>query len=940
MISKNEINKDLNRLIATSLLVDKIEKKVKEKIIGQDNAIQKLTESFFKAYINPSVEKGPKAIILCVGPSGVGKTETIKIAAEALGLPVFSFDCSRYCNRNGDRANAFGTDKSYKEAQGGDITTPVDKKPASICHLDGFDEANYDFKTTIQTLFDTGYLFDNYEKKNVDFRNVIIVVTTNACNSLYNDYRVNYATLEPAQILDTLREAKDSTGNPNFPSSIISCFRKATIIPFNKLTSKNLFDIAILKAKNVSSNYFKEYRLKFSYDESNFVKCMLLKLGTTDARGLTSAIEHFLGEHFINVVKFIKEKKKNLNKLKEIKYVFDYDKAKDSAICFNNLHKPVIAIYCSEEERRLFENLRIETHFIKEEETITSLDYDAIIIGINSKSESKCIQLSKRFTTLNPDVPVYAFCVEGERSFKLKNRLTKEGIVEFFNESNTGFSNWLNSIIDLISFEKDVFKLKQKNQVLDFESHYNIEESKNNISVVVSIKDFSLKKVVSGDLQKRIVADHEIPNVRFTDIVGLKEIVDTLKELVEVFKDPIKAKREGKDIPKGVLFIGPSGCGKTLIAQAIAGESNIPMISRNPARDYRSTVYVGAAEEALKNDIKSAKSLSGILFLDEVDTIAKNRIVQRGVNSDVNNSLQNVLLTEMQGFSTSLKHPMFILAATNFPASELDPAFLERFDRIIEFKLPSTAERIEILNYYVNKHKINILNEDIQLIAERTIGESPRSLARLVRVVKNKYPIPSLKDFIEENEIHRHGEKIDVNSESMKKTAYHEAGHALSYYFTEGETPNYLTIVSRGAHGGYMELSNSIEKKDNYSYSEILNQIQTLLAGRAAEKVIYGVDGLTSGVKSDLECAKELAKKIINEFGMIEDFMGGVGQSEKSKQLFDDKVNEILNQQFKRAEALIKENQLVLEKLVELLLSANSLSKKDLKEFFENIKGE
>lgn len=912
-----------NIIVATSQLCEKIRASVKEKVVGQDFAIQSLEEAIFEAYTKPTAEKGPKAIIVCLGPPGCGKTESVMRAMEACGIAVSTFDCSRYAYETG--GNPCGSDGSYKEAASGPMTEPVMKNPIGCYILDEFDLGRPDFKTTMQGLFDSGYLFDNYEKVHVDFRNVIVIIITNAGGSLYNTSRYNYATLAPAQILTTLREERNEKGDYKFPASMVSRFGKSTVIPYNRLTPKDLHEIVVRKARRFCAEYKKKYDIQFQIDTDLMAKSLIFKTGAVDARGMVE-VEHFFGKHLENTIKLIKERAEDIQALARIEYEFEFKQ--EIQEYFNNPYKPSVAVFCGE-GKELFQDANMDVHFVDFESTISSMDYDAVIIDVSSKNPNS-MDVIKKLCARSPDVPLCAFCVGEEKDLLFKEVLIKEGVSSFFNKTGKEFLSWLNNIIETAKLIKSVFKLKQKNKVIAFEAYYKIIKEQEDVIAKITLKDFSLQSAISGSEGKRVVADYEIPETKFTDIIGLDDdLINEVKTFVEIFKDPVKARRQGKDIPKGVLFVGPPGVGKTLVAMAIANEANVPIISRNPARDYMSALLKGKAEETLKKDIDLSKALSGILFLDEVDTIAKTRLG----HSDMNNTLQNILLTEMQGFSSSSKHPFFVIGATNFPTSELDPAFLQRFDKIIQFKLPSTKDRVALLSHYLKKHKIELGQEEVELLAGKTFGQSGRALARLVRVVKNKNSSPKIEDFIEENEVMMHGARTETALEDVEQTAYHEGGHALLYYLIKQKAPNYLTNIGRNGHAGYMELEE--DKKIGYSYNELRDHICILLGGRAAEKKHYGFGGVTTGIQSDLSKARELARQMIDNYGMFDDFLAGRGESDGQKQLFDATLNKILKEEMDRAARMIDEHAHILNELVQLLLRCNSLHKNELTEFFK-----
>ena len=301
--------------------------------------------------------------------------------------------------------------------------------------------------------------------------------------------------------------------------------------------------------------------------------------------------------------------------------------------------------------------------------------------------------------------------------------------------------------------------------------------------------------------------------------------------------------------------------------------------------------------------------------------------------------MQNAFLSEMDGFRQDDKHPVFVIAATNFPPEKLDKAFLRRFDRLVEIKLPKAAERFEILRHYMEKATVELTDEEVQSLVDRTAGKSPADLAKLVKQTKRacKKEKPTLKDFEEALELLTYGEKQKWGEDEMRKITYHESGHCLVYYLT-GNIPTYVTNIARGNHGGYMQFDNG-EDKFGYTRQNLLDKICACFGGRAAERLIYGEDGLTTGASADLETARNIAKAIVDEYGMQEGFLLGASgaSSEENKKRFDGYVNEILTEQYARANEMMQNNRAILEKQTERLLKANSMNKQELESFFQEV---
>lgn len=303
----------------------------------------------------------------------------------------------------------------------------------------------------------------------------------------------------------------------------------------------------------------------------------------------------------------------------------------------------------------------------------------------------------------------------------------------------------------------------------------------------------------------------------------------------------------------------------------------------------------------------------------------------------------------MDGFKTDAKKPIIVLAATNFEvepgtSKSLDAALLRRFDRHIYIDLPNKEARIEYINMRIKDNPaFNISDDEIKNIAVRSTGMSLANLASVfefsmrIAIRENKDEV-SDEVFEEAFETFNYGDEKKWGISELKKTAYHEAGHAFICWHS-GETPSYLTIVARGNYGGYM-LNGDNENRRSYTKAMLLNRIRTALGGRAAELVFYGnEDGLTTGPSSDLRMATAIAKNIVCNYGMDDNVgLAVVQESELSSGAMAvqvrEAVNNILKNELKNAQDILVANCTAIEKIVEELLQKNHLTSNEIDEIF------
>lgn len=372
---------------------------------------------------------------------------------------------------------------------------------------------------------------------------------------------------------------------------------------------------------------------------------------------------------------------------------------------------------------------------------------------------------------------------------------------------------------------------------------------------------------LSTDSDKKVTFDH---------VAGLKEEKEELEEIVDFLKEPKKYIQVGARIPKGVLLVGPPGTGKTLLAKAVAGEAGVPFFTISGSDFVEMFVGVGASrvrdlfEEAKKN-------APCIIFIDEIDAVARRRGTGMGGGHDEREQTLNQLLTEMDGFDAS--KGVVILAATNRPDS-LDPALLRpgRFDRRIPVELPDLKGREEILKVHAKKVRLGD-DIDFNAIARAASGASGAELANMVneaalRAVRENRKYVTQADLEEsiETVIAGYQKKNQVLSSKEKLiVSYHEIGHALVAALQTNSTPvTKITIIPRtsGALGYTMQVES--EERNLMTQEELINKIATLTGGRCAEKLIF--NSITTGASNDIEQATKLARAMITRYGMSDRF--------------------------------------------------------------------
>ena len=441
---------------------------------------------------------------------------------------------------------------------------------------------------------------------------------------------------------------------------------------------------------------------------------------------------------------------------------------------------------------------------------------------------------------------------------------------------------------------------------------------------------------LSTDSDKKVTFDH---------VAGLKEEKEELEEIVDFLKEPKKYIQVGARIPKGVLLVGPPGTGKTLLAKAVAGEAGVPFFTISGSDFVEMFVGVGASrvrdlfEEAKKN-------APCIIFIDEIDAVARRRGTGMGGGHDEREQTLNQLLTEMDGFDAS--KGVVILAATNRPDS-LDPALLRpgRFDRRIPVELPDLKGREEILKVHAKKVRLGD-DIDFNAIARAASGASGAELANMVneaalRAVRENRKYVTQADLEEsiETVIAGYQKKNQVLSSKEKLiVSYHEIGHALVAALQTNSAPvTKITIIPRtsGALGYTMQVES--EERNLMSQEELINKIATLTGGRCAEKLIF--NSITTGASNDIEQATKLARAMITRYGMSDRFgmvaletqnnpyLGGDSSLSCSPQTaadIDQMVVDTVKHGYDTAMGLLEKNQKKLHELAKYLYEKETIT--------------
>ena len=459
---------------------------------------------------------------------------------------------------------------------------------------------------------------------------------------------------------------------------------------------------------------------------------------------------------------------------------------------------------------------------------------------------------------------------------------------------------------------------------------------------------------------KAKLLDEDAVGITFSDVAGVEEAKEEVKELVDFLKDPSRFQKLGGKIPRGVLMVGSPGTGKTMLAKAIAGEAKVPFFTISGSDFVEMFVGVGASR--VRDMFEQAKKRAPcIIFIDEIDAVGRHRGAGLGGGHDEREQTLNQLLVEMDGFEGN--EGVIVIAATNRP-DVLDPALLRpgRFDRQVVVPLPDIKGREQILK--VHMRKVPMADNVVPLtLARGTPGFSGADLANLVNeaalfAARGDKLVVAMAEFEKaKDKIMMGAERRSmVMSEDEKKlTAYHEAGHAIVGRLVPFHDPVYkVTVIPRGrALGVTMFLPE--EDRLSYSRARLESQISSLFGGRIAEELIFGADAVTTGASNDIERVTELARNMVTRWGLSEKlgpmtfsdddgevFLGrSVTQhktvSDETAHLIDEEVRKIVNRNYSRAKGILEENVDKLHAMANALVEYETLDSHQIDDVMNNL---
>ena len=595
--------------------------------------------------------------------------------------------------------------------------------------------------------------------------------------------------------------------------------------------------------------------------------------------------------------------------------------------------------------------------------------YDVTVVDLGDQSERspelpKNDPLENAFLQAilqNPGRNHIYVAYDGELDERLARRLFRQGVEGVLPRHPDG--EWIELAASFYAL-RSLDQLSQEGKVLDYQTKISegLIEFINLVLRKANVESAAARKTD----QDLLVSDWVRPKDRFSDVIGAENAVRELRQFIQYINKPEYYEMMGLDMPRGVLLYGPPGTGKTKLAKAAAGESGVSFIAVS-ASDFAQK-YVGTGEQKIRDLFAAAKRNSpAIIFIDEIDAIGKERTGSEFTNQQ--ERLLNVLLTEMDGFAGLRRKQVFVMAATNFDIDgtrsgkqvRIDPALVRRFPTQIYVDLPSRDERAAYIRIYLEKRakKTGLIEAEqiggmAESLADQTVGQSLAIVENMLeyawrQFVMNLDGVPKKRKFteamlLEAAQEMRFGER---SAAPETATAYHEAAHAFMAW-KMGEAPAFLTIVSRGGFGGYVQKRES--DRSVHTEKSLRSQIKISLAGRAGEMVFYKYyaanagsaellkNAINTGAGSDLEHATWYARQIVSGLGRTSDSLARIPESQRTAEmnraLFEE-LNLLLKAEWDRTLQIVEENRELVHRLALKAIDKTQLTQPQILEILE-----
>ena len=924
--------------------VTKLKTELEKRLTGQSTAITMMARAYrLRCQFPPA--HGPKGILTVLGPRSVSKLKLARAFTEALS--VAEGEKHQFCT-------------NLEELEGTD--------GPSVFFLDNIEEK--EISKLLAEDLEAGKISD------ADVSNTWVVIGTGLGSGFFNSENrsgiLRSALTLREEIFDVLEnEIVRSPGGDRqaIELELVDLLREGSLVALNSLSASNYIEVTDKFLEKVTQSEFPLIP-RVSMDVDAKLLFLLSLIPNLSEQNVLSSLKHFIGKQVADAWEKAEYEESiissglNVTLNETSKNFLEERKGKNALRIFLFDDDDRMEKFVSQD----FDGWELDLHRGVSIEDVGGKNPDIVLLDLDIRDEEKNLfglELHRRIRESNPNLPVFLFSEKEEGAYNVGDIAKNGGARGFFHfeakngkalevaeEEKQNFRRLLENFQHNRLLEKHIAQRVQVHFAIDFDAGIN----PSTVSVVLKNP---LEQTVQGSaLQDGGISLAEKPDISFKDVFGLERAQERLGHVVSLLKNPLAIEKMGLRPPSGFLFTGPPGTGKTFLARAFAGEANIPFFQLSAGQ--LSSKWHGESEERIRDLFANARKFApSIIFIDEIDSIASARSGMGGSSSEAHTKVLNQLLTCMDGFEKDDKY-VFVMAATN-RVDLLDPAIRRpgRFDEEIPFDLPNANTLGKMFTHFLPALFSDEKCTELARIKARTIGFSPAQIDHVIREAKYeavKRDSRSREVTFEDLDLACYQVKYGAKKRDMpetwegsddrKRTAWHEAGHALlRQLLIPEQSIDLVTIIPHESGALGFVAWNPDEESYSHSKMELMDELAVLLAGREAERMTPDLDnserGVNSGASSDLKQATRMTFAAITQYGLDEEFgevcLSGLPESMRGSlsTKIHERVKTWLSEAKETARKALEDNKVALKILAEELENKDSMNGERVKEIVD-----